>query len=53
MTILSLPTSPGPDLLLDLQRSTDRLMLVTCTLLLAVCANRLRCNDFGRYFNSF
>jgi methyl-accepting chemotaxis protein len=37
MTILSLPTSPGPDLLLDLQRSTDRLMLVTCTLLLAVC----------------
>jgi len=37
MTTAPLHTSPGPDLLLDLQRSTDRLMLVACTLLLAVC----------------
>jgi len=37
MTIDSPPGAPAPDLLQDLQRSTDRLMLVACALLLALC----------------
>ena len=37
MTTAFVPGAPGPDLLQDLQRSADRLMLATCTLLLAAC----------------
>ncbi|MCE2947465.1 MAG: methyl-accepting chemotaxis protein [bacterium] len=37
MTTASPPGAPGPDLLQDLQRSTDRLMLATCMLLLVIC----------------